>query len=297
MYKQKNNFSFLNVPSVDKKQLAVKEAKRSFLNESLDINALNALYQPKEVSKEKQTSPAQAQLIPNNPELQFNNLSQPATNDAQLKQGEGDSLLLGVSKPFKISFTNLQPTNQEFTEPVMEEIQVLDDEVLAPLNTIKIKIKKENEKANKEEDLDMSLEDAIKHAEEVANSCDGKCSTNHQKLADWLKDYKNLIKKEPGEVDEKPKTDESTEEKELSKEDYDFLVILPSSEVLPKDLIDIVNKAGQGMISNPVMRQLTDLPLGQLSSISKIQSIEDDPEGLSVAGMDNDIGIRFMKKK
>ena len=54
----------------------------------------------------------------------------------------------------------------------------------------------------------MTLDEAIKHAEEVVEehtkynryggfeSCD-KCATEHRQLAEWLKDYKRLLEQEP----------------------------------------------------------------------------------------------------
>lgn len=34
----------------------------------------------------------------------------------------------------------------------------------------------------------MTLEEAIKHAEEVASSSCGKCAEEHKQLAEWLKE-------------------------------------------------------------------------------------------------------------
>ena len=48
----------------------------------------------------------------------------------------------------------------------------------------------------------MTLDEAIKHAEEVANgmTAQGKCpecAEEHRQLAEWLKDYKRLLEQEP----------------------------------------------------------------------------------------------------
>lgn len=58
----------------------------------------------------------------------------------------------------------------------------------------------------------MTLDEAIKHAEEVAEKNEGlcnqihpaaqwrdygKCASEHRQLADWLKDYKRLKEQEP----------------------------------------------------------------------------------------------------
>lgn len=39
----------------------------------------------------------------------------------------------------------------------------------------------------------LTLDDAIKHAEDVAQSCMGNCSLNHRQLVFWLKDYRRLL--------------------------------------------------------------------------------------------------------
>lgn len=63
----------------------------------------------------------------------------------------------------------------------------------------------------------MTIDEAIKHAEEVADICEyeaskydmsdsyeshvacqeGKCAEEHKQLAEWLKDYKRLLEQEP----------------------------------------------------------------------------------------------------
>lgn len=48
----------------------------------------------------------------------------------------------------------------------------------------------------------MTLDEAIQHAEEVADKCaltDGNilCENDHRQLAEWLTDYKRLLEQEP----------------------------------------------------------------------------------------------------
>lgn len=46
----------------------------------------------------------------------------------------------------------------------------------------------------------MTLDEAIKHCEEVANDragCCEDCAEEHRQLAEWLKDYKRLKEREP----------------------------------------------------------------------------------------------------
>lgn len=64
----------------------------------------------------------------------------------------------------------------------------------------------------------MTIEEAIKHAEEVAdydcyNEKQFKCTEEHRQLAEWLKDYKRLKEQEP-----------RKDEVILTKEEYGELV-------------------------------------------------------------------------
>lgn len=43
----------------------------------------------------------------------------------------------------------------------------------------------------------MTLDEAIRHAEEIAESRCDECGREHRQLAEWLKDYKRLLEKEP----------------------------------------------------------------------------------------------------
>lgn len=47
----------------------------------------------------------------------------------------------------------------------------------------------------------MTLQEAINHANEVAENCDNeKCATEHQKLADWLSELNELRKQQAEQV-------------------------------------------------------------------------------------------------
>ena len=36
----------------------------------------------------------------------------------------------------------------------------------------------------------MTLDEAIRHADEVANRCTGECAADHHQLAEWLRELK-----------------------------------------------------------------------------------------------------------
>lgn len=38
----------------------------------------------------------------------------------------------------------------------------------------------------------MTLDEAIKHCEEIAESQCDECGLEHKQLAEWLKDYRNM---------------------------------------------------------------------------------------------------------
>lgn len=38
----------------------------------------------------------------------------------------------------------------------------------------------------------MTLDEAIKHCEEIANSQCDECGLEHKQLAEWLKDYRRM---------------------------------------------------------------------------------------------------------
>ena len=42
----------------------------------------------------------------------------------------------------------------------------------------------------------MTLEEAIKHAEEVANTACNKCAEEHRQLAEWLRELKQIKEKQ-----------------------------------------------------------------------------------------------------
>lgn len=44
---------------------------------------------------------------------------------------------------------------------------------------------------------DMTIDEAITHCEEIANSKCNNCGAEHKQLAEWLKDYKRLLEQEP----------------------------------------------------------------------------------------------------
>lgn len=250
MYKQRKNFSFLDFPSLTDKKGEVVTAKTSFLRESLNIDSLNSLYQNKEVDKTKIQQPTNVSTTPD-VDLKFKTLENPTDTEAQLKKAYDDTLVMGISKPYKIVFTDLQqqqPNSSQIlnlNNTMSEEVKVLDDEVLVPLDTEKDKIKSEDNE---------------------------------------------LEKIKPDESGEEDSKDTKSNKDDM---DYNFLVILPDSEILPKELIDIVNKAGQGVISSPVLKHMTELPVASLGK-DNIKSIEDDIQGYSVAGMNGDIAIKLM---
>ena len=243
MYKQRKNFSFLEYSAVKDKEKLVLDAKKSLLGENLNIDSLNAIYQNKEVDKTKSQKPTTNATTALNTDLKFNTLETPGTTEAELKKNYDGNLVLGISKPYRITFTNLPTQDNTLLNNVpennyvmSEEVEALDDEVLAPLDDTDKKIKDEDEEAENSDDKEKD-----------------------------------------------------------NKLDYDFLVILPQSEVLPKELIDAVAKAGQGIIKAPILQPMMEppIPFGK----NTIKSIEDDIEGYSLVGFQDAFAEKLLKDK
>ena len=256
MYKQRKNFSTLDIPSADKKRLEAKQIFSSIM-EALSVEQVNALYQQKQVPEENKYTPATT--APNTPELKFDTLQAPATTDAELKKTYDDTLVLGITKPYKVVFTDLAPSNPSALKEDIE-VEMLDDEVLVPMEADKTKTKKEDDKA--EEDSETAHEE---HEE------------NETK-------------------EEEEKEHEDGEEDETGNEDYNFLDSLPQLD-LSSDMIDAVNKAGQGivMINPNVTINVDSGKIPEMHKGEKIKSVEDDLDGLSVVGLDNDLGMKLFQ--
>jgi len=242
MYKQRKNFSILDIPSLEKKKIEARKIFSSMF-ENLGIEDLNKLYQEKEVPKQNKYTPITA--TPNTPELKFDTLQNPSNMDAQLKKTYDDTLILGISKPYKVVFTDLDQNKNNI--PMGEEVEMkknevpLEDEVLAPMDTEDEKVKEENEE------------------------------------------------------DEKEKSDEKTENDDEVSDNYNFLAELPPLD-LSADMKDAVEKGGQGMMPNVMINPTFNVYNSQAPAShkgEKIKKIEDDLEGLSVAGLDNDIAFRL----
>lgn len=115
---------------------------------------------------------------------------------------------------------------------------------------------------------------------------------------------------EDEEEEEKPKKKKKKKEKEKDEDEeedegpYDPLAHLPPLD-LSDDVQAAVANAQQGMMPNirvmptdmEQIQALRDGPIGTVKTVgvpSRIKGIEEDPYGLSVVGLDNDIALRMM---
>lgn len=123
------------------------------------------------------------------------------------------------------------------------------------------------------------------------------------KVPDSDEDEDEDDKKEDKEEDKKDKDTKDKEDDEDT-EEYDELASLPPLD-LSNDIHKAVQDAQQDMMPNirvlptdiQKLEVMRDGPIGKIKSVgapSKIRSIEDDPYGLSVVGMDNDMALRLM---
>jgi hypothetical protein len=215
MYKQRKNFLSYQVPSADSKKAEAKKILSSIL-ESSAIAALDSLYQPKEFDQSQRVAPK---------ELPF---SQPAAasnlepvSDTLLTVGklptEGGAVVIGVKKPIQVVFKDESATNS-----LKEDITIVEDDVLAPVEEAPIEV-----------------------------------------------------------------------QKKLEDEDYDCLESAPPLD-LSSDLQNTVLQRGQGMITSVQMSNNVLSPAAMQTG-DRIKGIEDDIEGYSVVGLDNDIGMNMLK--
>jgi len=89
--------------------------------------------------------------------------------------------------------------------------------------------------------------------------------------------------------EELPGNDKKTQE-------YDILLAAPPLDLSNDEYLNTVKQHSQGMMP-VVIKQ--ELPLNNVSIIpnkDNIMSFEEDPDGLSVVGLNNEIGIRFLEK-
>ena len=82
-------------------------------------------------------------------------------------------------------------------------------------------------------------------------------------------------------------------QKKLEDEDYDCLDSAPPLD-LSSDLQNTVLQRGQGMITSVQMSNNILAPAAMQTG-DRIKGIEDDIEGYSVVGLDNDIGMNMLK--
>ena len=274
MYVQRKNFNLLDVPSANKKKAEAKKILSSIM-EVTSLEALNNLYQDKEVPKDHiLNQPTSTQTVPSR-ELKFTSLSAAGDDEAQIKKVYDDTLVLGVAdkrnnKPYKVIFTELPNENEVATE-MTEATEVLEDEVLVPMEFAPEEVQKDSKN---EEETESDEEKIKEHDEEEATESDEEKIKEH---------------------------DEEGGEDEVGEGEYDPLEELPPLD-LSADMMDAINKASQGMMPNiminPTINVMSDKPLGSITPMHKgdrIQKIEDDLDGLSLVGFSNPFAERFLK--
>ena len=257
MYIQRNNFSIFEVPSAKNKKAEARKVLLSIL-EVTSLEDLNSLYQEKEVPEEhKLHQDTTAQAIPGD-DIKFATLSTVHDDDAQLRKTYDDTIVLGVSDK-----RNSKPYKVIFTElpdpnaPVNQEMT----EALAVL---------EDEVLVPLSAAPLEVRKEIESDEEDEEEAEEKES----------------------ETDEE--NEEEAEEDEFS--EYDPLAELPKLD-LSADMLAAINKSSQGMMPNVTILANNVNFGGAKPSSGKetIQSIEDDPYGFSVVGMDNPYADKLLK--
>ena len=212
MYKPRKNFLSYQVPSAEFKKAEAKKILSSLLETSA-LDALDKLYQPKEFDASKRVATTE---LPFDPSSAANNLE--PVSDTLLTVGklptEQDTVVIGVKKPIQVVFKD----DSYATKPLKEDLTVVDDDVIAPIETAPVEVQKEME-------------------------------------------------------------------------EYDCLDSAPPLD-LSSDLQNTVMQRGQGMMTSV---RLNNATVPTMQNGDRIKSVEDDIEGYSVVGLDNDIGMNMLK--
>ncbi len=226
---RKNFFMYID------KEETKREAKRIMASifEAESLEALNALYSPKEVQKPEEVANTLKHTILPFDQIELDPNKQLAPMSADVASigsvpGEPTNLQLAVKQPVKVKIidrSKLQATN------VTEGAKVVDGKVIISLDKNKC-----------EDDYDfLSSAPPLDLSNDVRDT----------EQAEQIKALTDLVQSSSGGM--MPK------------------VVAVSGQPLPTDRVFIANQ-------------------------ETIKPIDEDPEGFSVVGMDNDIGIDFMKK-
>lgn len=221
----------------------------------------------------------------------FDKLPNAAPTDVIIKKGaDGKYYFSSAIDPTKFSF--FAPSKPGAAQPIQAQVQQVaeaydfmdpflfeDSDVLAPIDTM---------------DKPAAPAPVVKIEVEVITPESDEDPEDDEDEEEEEKPKKKVKKKKKEENEE-----ESDEDAE-----YDMFASLPPLD-LTNDIQRAVSDAQQDMMPNvrvlPTTQQraevIRDGPIGTVKPVGKpsaIKSIEEDPYGLSVVGMDNDLALRFM---
>ncbi len=226
----------------------------------------------------------------------FDKLPNAAPTDVIIKKGaDGKYYFSSAIDPTKFSF--FAPSKPGAAQPIQAQVQQVaeaydfmdpflfeDSDVLAPIDTM---------------DKPAAPAPVVKIEVEVITPESDEDPEDDEDEEEEEKPKKKTKKK-------KKKDEEENEEESDEDAEYDIFASLPPLD-LTNDIQRAVADAQQDMMPNvrvlPTTQQraevIRDGPIGTVKpvgkpSVHKILPLELDPEGLSVVGMDNSLGLRFL---
>jgi hypothetical protein len=240
----------------------------------------------------KQAKPVQQSTTPMTmSQADFDKLPDAAPGTVVVKQGPDGKYYYYTADPTKLSYVNTVPSAGT-TPPTQPQAASVAETVYDFLHS---SILEDNDVIAPIEDLDNPNADShvatVKIKIEVENKDEDEEDTEEEEKPKKKKNKEKNNDDNDDDVDEDDK-------------DYDPLALLPPLD-LSNDVQKAVSDAQQGMMPNirvlptdiEQIQVLRDGPIGTVkyaSVPSTIKGIEEDPYGLSVVGLENDLALKMM---
>jgi hypothetical protein len=240
----------------------------------------------------KQSKPVQQSTTPMTmSQADFDKLPDAAPGTVVVKQGPDGKYYYYTADPTKLSYVNTVPSAGT-TPPTKPQAAVVAETVYDFLHS---SILEDN--------------DVIAPIEDLNNpNADSNVATVKIKIEVENKDEDEEEEEKPKKKKNKEKNndndDDDVDEDDEDDKDYDPLALLPPLD-LSNDIQKAVSDAQQGMMPNirvlptdmDQIQALRDGPIGTVKYVSApatVKGIEEDPYGLSVVGLENDLALKMM---
>lgn len=272
----RNNFGSIKLPSFSNSEKEVRGLLKDIL-ENLTVDQLNAMYTPKEVPAGAKDTTVQ-QLSPQ--EIIRQELAKPIVPQIA-KQSDSIPTTPSMSAELEKSVAGPDTYKLKIDKPI--KLIVVDKNVpatpIGEMYDISTSLH-ENEEGEVEEEVLAPLELAPKEY------LDNKKVDSDVDTKDLSKDGIVAIIVAP----------EPVEEPVMKKGSYDAIPEMDPEELEAlRKIASVLTPNGNAKIIN-ANRFLSDGPIGTIKPTSRIMAPEDDPDGMSVVGLNNDVGMKFLMK-